>query len=260
MTPPHQRKRHPKRRMIADLGFRRIAHHEDKHSEHESKTSELYKMRALVLFSGTGSVDRSLEAAGFTVDNLDIDPKCNCTWTSDILEWEAWRDIEPWTYDFIWASPPCQQYSIARTTAKTPRNFALADAIVARTLQIIEHLQPKGWLMENPGTGLLKTRGVVRNLPFVTVCYCMYSDGIDHRYRKPTNLWGGLPGFVPRPMCTRKAPCQFSLSGKHPCHAQRFPHSRLGDQHFFTLKQLYSMPKALCDDIARAAAALSSSQ
>ena len=149
-------------------------------------------MRALVLFKGTGSVDRSLEAAGFTVDSLDMDKKCGATWTSDILTWEAWRDTPPGTYDFVWASPPCTQYSIARTTAKTPRNFALADSIVAKTLEIINHLQPKGWLMENPATGFLKTRGVVSGLPFTTVCYCMYSDGIRHRYRKPTNLWGSF--------------------------------------------------------------------
>ena len=120
---------------------------------------------------------------------------------------------------------------------------------------IIEHLEPTGWMMENPATGLLKTRGVVRGLPFVTVSYCMYSDGINHRYRKPTALWGGLPAFVPRPMCTRRAPCEYSQSGKHPCSAQRFSHSRPYTQQF-TLKELYSMPKALCDEIARAAAAL----
>ena len=50
-------------------------------------------MRALVLFKGTGSVDRSLEDVGFIVDSLDMDPKCGATWTSDILTWEAWRDI-----------------------------------------------------------------------------------------------------------------------------------------------------------------------
>ena len=212
--------------------------------------------RALVLFTGTGSVDRSLEKVGFKVDSLDIDKKCNATWTSDILNWESWRDIAPGTYTFIWASPPCTQYSIARTTAKTPRNFALADSIVARTLEIINHLQPKGWLMENPATGLLKTRGVVGGLPFTTVCYCMYSDGIRHRYRKPTRLWGVLPAFVPRVMCTRKEPCEFSRdTGKHPCCAQRFSHSRLGDQRF-SLNDLYSMPQALTDDIAEAAAKL----
>jgi hypothetical protein len=211
--------------------------------------------RALVLFTGTGSVDRALEAVGFKVDNLDIRRKCKATWTCDILLWEAWRDIPPGTYDFIWASPPCTQYSKARTSTKKPRNFALADAIVSRALEIIAFLKPKGWLMENPASGLLKTRGVVHGLPFVTLCYCMYSDGINHRYRKPTALWGSLPAFVPRPMCTRKAPCEHSTSGKHPCSAQRFSPSRPLEPSF-TLEQLYSIPKALCDDIARAAAEL----
>ena len=47
------------------------------------------KPRALILFTGTGSVDRSLEAAGFDVDNLDIDKKCKATWTTDVLKWES---------------------------------------------------------------------------------------------------------------------------------------------------------------------------
>ena len=213
------------------------------------------KPRALVFFKGTGSGDRSLEAHGFEVDSLDIDPKCGAKWTSDILNWESWRQIPTGTYDFIWASPPCQQYSIARTTAKTPRNLVLADSIVARTLEIIRHLQPKGWLMENPATGLLKTREVVAGIPFRDVCYCTYSDGLRHKYRKPTRLWGEMPGFEPRPMCTRKLPCQFSLTGKHPCSAQRFNPVSLEKQRF-TLNELYSMPKALTDDVAKAAAAL----
>ena len=93
------------------------------------------KPRALVLFKGTGIVDRSLEAVGFDVDSLDLDPKCGATWTSDALQWESWRNIAPGTYSFIWASPPCQQYSCARTTAKTPRNLVLADSIVAELLK-----------------------------------------------------------------------------------------------------------------------------
>ena len=47
--------------------------------------------RALVLFTGTGSVERSLEAAGFAVDNLDMDKKCGATWATDILNCESWR-------------------------------------------------------------------------------------------------------------------------------------------------------------------------
>ena len=203
---------------------------------------------ALVLFKGTGSVDRALEKLGFHVDSLDIDPKCNATWTADTLKWDDWQRIEPKTYDFIFASPPCTQYSRARTTAKTERNLELADSIVAKTLQIIRYLLPKGYLIENPQTGLLKTRDVVEGLPFKDVCYCKYSDGVNHRYRKPTRLWGFSPYFVPREMCTRKTPCKLIVDGRHPTTAQR---GQRGSN--YTLNQLYSIPEQLCDDIALAA-------
>jgi hypothetical protein len=208
--------------------------------------------KALVLFKGTGSIDRSLEAAGFHVDSLDIEPKYGATWTCDILEWEAWRDMTPGMYDFIWASPPCVQYSTARTTAKTPRNFALADRIVQRALDIIFELAPLGWLLENPQTGYLRTRDVIVGLPFRDLCYCRYSDGVNHTYRKCTRLWGVLPGLIPRPLCTPSNLCELSkATGKHPATAQRFEKKQNGT--YYTLETLYSMPKALADDIATAA-------
>jgi hypothetical protein len=209
-------------------------------------------MRALVLFKGTGSVDRALEAAGFEVDSLDIDPACNATWTSDVLDWQAWRYMEPERYAFIWASPPCQQYSIARTNAKTPRDMEQADRVVLRTLEIISALKPLGWLMENPQTGYLRTRDCIVGLPFRDVCYCRYSDGVNHLYRKPTRLWGVLPGFEPRPMCSPSNPCDLSAAtGRHPCVAQRA--GRTPNNTRMSLQMLYSMPRALTEDIAEAA-------
>ena len=150
-------------------------------------------MRALVLFKGTGSVDRSLEAlihGHVPGDTLDLDPDSHATWTANVLDWEDWREIPPESYDFVWASPPCTQNFLARATAKTPRDFERADRIAAKTLEIIHHLMPKGWLMENPATGLLKTRDVVAGMPFRDVCYCMYSDRLRHTYKKPARLWG----------------------------------------------------------------------
>jgi hypothetical protein len=214
-------------------------------------------MRALVLFTGTGSVDRALERYGFKVDSLDIDPSCKATWTSDILEWDTWRHMMPGRYDFIWASPPCTEYSIARTTAKNPRNFELADSIVERTLEIIRELAPKAWLLENPQTGYLKSRPFMQGYPFRDVAYCRYSEGTKWNYRKATRLWGVLPTFVPRPMCTRRDPCELSAAtGKHPEQAQRIS---LGGGRNHTLQELYSIPTILCRDIAWAAVEASSS-
>ena len=216
-------------------------------------------MRALVLFKGTGSIDRALESYGFKVDSLDMDPKCNATWTADVLEWDTWRHMMPGRYDFIWASPPCVQYSRARTTAKTPRNLELADSLVERTLEIIKELAPKAWLVENPETGLLKTRNVIEGYPHRDVCYCKYSDGVRWTYKKQTRLWGVLPTFAPRPVCNKANRCLFSaITGRHPTCAQRFnPQCFVGQSH--TLNELYSMPTQLCDDIARAATDASSS-
>ena len=87
-------------------------------------------------------------------------------------------------------------------------------------------------------------------LPFQDVCYCRYSSQ-KHKYRKLTRLWGVLPGFVPRPLCTPSNPCEFSKDGKHPMVAQRFDAPRNGVR--LTLNDLYSMPQALCEDIAAAA-------
>ena len=139
---------------------------------------------ALVLFCGTKSIDRSLEAEGFFVQSLDMDPKCNPTWCANILDWEAWRDIEPGTLDFIWASPPCTQYSRARTTAKTPRDLKSADRIVYRTLEIIAHLRPKTYLIKNPQTGMLKDRVVLSHAVFRDACYCRCSHAEKHAYRE----------------------------------------------------------------------------
>jgi len=208
---------------------------------------------ALVLFCGTKSIDRALEAAGFYVQSLDIDPKCQPTWCCDIMQWEAWRGIEPGTLDYIHASPPCTQYSLARTTAKTARDLEGADKVVQRTLEIIRYLRPKVWTLENPQTGLLKTRPIMQGIPYKDLTYCMYSDGINHRYKKPTRIWGYLPTFVPRPFCSKSNPCTLVVEGKHPECAQRF--SRAGQSHYqHTLGQLYSIPVALCDEIATAAA------
>ena len=90
----------------------------------------------LELFSGTQSVGQIFRQAGWDVTSIDNDPRTRPTFVADIGR----IDLEqlPPDVDMIWASPPCTQYSVARTTAKTPRDLAGADALVRATLEIID--------------------------------------------------------------------------------------------------------------------------
>ncbi len=92
------------------------------------------KMRLLELFSGTGSVGRPWRKAGNEVISVDIDGRYNPEIVCDILQWSYCKLPIP---DVIWASVPCENYSRARSRAKTPRNFELADALAGRAWEII---------------------------------------------------------------------------------------------------------------------------
>ena len=143
-------------------------------------------------------------------------------------------------FDVIWASPDCTQYSIARTTAKTPRNFFKADALVERCLDLIDQLEPKVWFLENPDSGYLKTRAVVQGLHFVRVDYCMYGC----LYRKRTRLWTNVTTWHPQ-LCDRS----HLVDNKHIRTAQRGGRDGWNGDDRFTLDELHMLPPALCNEI-----------
>ena len=141
-------------------------------------------MRIWDICSGTKSVSNVWREAGHQTLTLDIDTKCEPDICTDIMTWEyTYFGLEP--PDFIWCSPPCTHYSIARTNAKTPRDLEGSDKMVQRCLDIIDFWRPTYWVIENPQTGLLKTREVIRGLPFVDVDYCAFGAP----FRKRTRLW-----------------------------------------------------------------------
>ena len=104
----------------------------------------------------------------------------------------------------LWASPPCQAFSVAAIghnwnrdrTPKHPRAIQ-AQLIVLKTLEIIHARKPDWWFIENP-------RGMLRKIPFMksltrhTISYCQYGDTrqkadrhMDERplVASPTNLF-----------------------------------------------------------------------
>ena len=212
------------------------------------------------LCSGTGSVSRALRVAfpDARIISYDIVPDCGASaWDDPNHEFRC-ADVRGIDIDalraevgcpaFVWASPPCTQYSLARSRAKTPRDLVGADSIVAACMNIIEGLAPVLFALENPNTGLLPKRDVIsRWEPMRRVTtYCSY--GFD--YKKETAIWTNSPAKLPR--CSRADPCPASRAAggmRHPSHAQKGPDSAPGQG---TIARLHRVPEHLVLELAGA--------
>jgi len=207
-------------------------------------------MRLLELFSGTGSVGRAFSAEGWEAISLDSDSKAAATISVDILDWDC-TIFPPGHFDAIWASPPCTEYSRARTVAKTPRNLELADALVQCTLDVIAYYKPKAWWIENPWTGLLRTRPVVAGMAYVKIDYCRFGAP----YKKRTALWTNVP--FAETLCDKRCP---GWTGH--CHAvvaQRGGCPKVGAPPQ-TLDTLHALPPRLTSAIEAATRAFIQSE
>lgn len=170
------------------------------------KLIEIKKKNILVLFSGTKSITRSVAKyfpKEFNVVSVDLDPQHQPTHCVDILKWDYKQAYPQDFFEYVWASPPCEQYSILKT--RQDRNLALANSLVKRTLKIIKYFNPRIFWIENPATGLLchdikpyKKQTLLDHIRHVDVDYCQYStDDEQFPYRKPTRIWSnGLRHFV----------------------------------------------------------------
>lgn len=121
-------------------------------------------------------------------------------------------------YDFMWFSPPCTEFSIAKAIPCRDRKPDLS--IVEACFQIIKEAKPVYWILENP-------RGCLRHLigkPTVTIYYSDYGAA----YRKPTDLWGEFPWFWSenhnRNICEFEK-VTFGLSKKDVAERSRVPYN-----------------------------------
>jgi hypothetical protein len=165
-------------------------------------------MRVLELFSGTASFSKVATARGHECRTVDIELPFNPTYRRDILTWIPEKDLKDWTPEIIWASPPCQCFSVAAISRnwngsipKRPRTVE-AVKIVERTVAIIRSLNPKYYFIENP-RGMMRKLPVMQELPRKTVTYCQY--GMD--YQKATDIWNNCDSWKPKPVCSNKTPC-----------------------------------------------------
>lgn len=189
----------------------------------------------LDLFSGTGSVSKVVSELGHTVVSLDRDLPADIK--TDIMEWN-YKSLPSGIFDFIWASPPCTEYSKAKTTGI--RKLDEANNIVKRTLEIIEYYKPKYYVLENPQTGLLKEQEFMKDLKYVDVDYCKYGFS----YRKRTRLWCNFDLQL-QPLCNRDCDSMNPERTRHIAEAQRVQRDGTRKDQ----QELYKIPDGLIRDI-----------
>ena len=199
------------------------------------------KLLVFDFFAGTGSSTQAFEDAGHTVIKVELDTYFDAH-ERDIMELSADYLIAKYGCpDFIWASPPCTAFSVASighhwNIDKTPKTEAASfnQLLVAKTLELINELKPKAWLMENP-RGMLRKLPVVQGLTRRTVTYCQYGD----TRMKPTDLWGEID-WTPRAMC----------KNGDSCHEAAPRGSRTGTQGLKGAKDRSRVPYELSQEIA----------
>ena len=151
--------------------------------------------RLLELYSGTGSMGKALNKLGWKVESVDLRADFNPDICCDVLDFDVGM-LEGKPVDVVWASPPCTQYSCARTRAKTARDLVGSDKLVQKVLDVATDLNST-YFIENPHSGLLKTRTVVADCPMQILDYCKYNA----LYRERTSVWTDSGWSPMRALC-----------------------------------------------------------
>jgi site-specific DNA-cytosine methylase len=205
-------------------------------------------LRVIVLFSGGGSVEDAIRAFyphnDIEIVAIDNSSKSSATILTDIREFAQvgvfdWR---PGYFDVLWASPPCTEYSRAKSVGV--RDLEGADTLVAAALACLLWLRPRYWFIENP-VGLLQTRPIM--IPFQPylhhVSYCRYNEPV----RKDTCLWTNAPVKNLR-ICRRTSLCPTKAAyGRHLRTAQAGPTAQAPGSG--AAKNVYHIPRPLLRDL-----------
>lgn len=167
-------------------------------------------MKVLELFCGTKSVSNAFKSRGHEVFTIDNDSQHNPDICIDVLDFDKSLLPKEWRNpNVIWASPPCQTFSVASIyrywdTYGNPKSYKtfIGLAIAKKTVEIIDDLNPKYWFIENP-RAMLRQQKFMPNMLRKTVTYCQYGSKVQ----KPTDIWTNAVNWIPKKMCRSGDSC-----------------------------------------------------
>lgn len=170
-------------------------------------------MKVLELFCGTKSISKAFEKRGHECFTVDNDSQHNPDLCIDILDFEIKMLPKEWRKPHvIWASPPCQTFSVASLyrywdSKRQPKNWKTHRglAIAWKTVELIEHIHPLYWFIENP-RAMLRKQPFMLNLHRKTVTYCQYGSNVQ----KPTDIWTNASHWIPKKKCSPGSTCHES--------------------------------------------------
>ena len=135
-------------------------------------------MRALDLFCGAGGASMGLNRAGFEVVGVDIKPQPRYPFA--FIQGDATAPpVDLTCFDFIWASPPCQAFTMAQNAAKNahahPNHIPATRAILKASGRPYAIENVVGAPLENPSLlcGLAFGLKVKRHRLFETSFFMM---------------------------------------------------------------------------------------
>jgi hypothetical protein len=207
-------------------------------------------VKILELFSGTNSVGKVCRDRGYEVVSLDIHNKNKPTICCNILNWNYKTFSETFIPDFIWASPPCQTFSLAghsrhRTkTNMTPKTKEgeVGLQILEKTVQIIKYFLTLNsglkFAIENP-RGLMRYCSILKEFDRTTGCYCLYGS----TFMKPTDIWNNFNCELV--MCKHKTKTNYTFC-HHDSMCNLIPSRGVNNAQ---LKDKYSIPEFFIENI-----------
>ncbi len=195
-------------------------------------------MKVLELYCGTKSFSKVAESLGHDVFTVDFNPKFHPDMCCDMLYFNKGMLPKEWRKpDVIWASPPCQTFSMAGHNYfmgyPTNSKCYIGLALVYKVIELIQDLRPKYWFIENPRAGL-RSVWFMKPLQRYTVTYCQY--GMDRM--KPTDIWSNVDGWISK--CCKNGDS---------CHEPAPRGSKTGTQGEKSSELRGVVPELLCKEL-----------